>query len=114
MTVENSSSVDGMGISKADGKAVLTISDHLDWSDEQRHMNLLETKIDAYLSFIRSGQLQELLPAAKQRAVRIEVIYHCEPSDFGARFLSAAKAQLQAAGVELIYGKLPSHYSSTN
>ena len=45
MTIENINSVDGMGISKADGKAVLTIADHLDWSDEPHHFDLLEKKI---------------------------------------------------------------------
>lgn len=110
MTVENSNSVDGMGISKADGKAVLTISDHLDWSDEQRHFDLLEKKIGAYLGFIKSGQLQEALPAAKGCSVRIEVIYQHEPSELGSRFLSAARQQLQGADVELAYNPLPSWY----
>lgn len=110
MTVENINSVDGMGISKADGKAVLTIADHLDWTDEQRHFDLLERKIGAYLGFIKSGQLQEVLPAAKGCPVRIEVIYQYEPSEVGSRFLSAAKQQLQGAGVEFDYNALPGQY----
>jgi hypothetical protein len=110
MTVENLDSVDGMGISKADGKAVLTIADHLDWSDEQRHSKLLEKKIDAYLGFINSGQLQEALPVAKACAVRVEIIYQYEPNEAGSSFLRAAKRQLQDAGVELTYSALPSRY----
>lgn len=110
MTIENSNSVDGMGTSKSDGKVVLTIADHLDWSDEQRHFDLLERKIGTYLGFIKSGQLLEKMPAAQGRAVRIEVFYQYEPSFMGLRFLNAAKQQLQDMGVELAYGALPAKY----
>lgn len=45
MSIEDSGSIDNLGISKGDGKAVLVISGHLNWEDEQTHFNLLETKI---------------------------------------------------------------------
>lgn len=99
-----------MGISNTDGSVVLTISDHLDWGDEPNHFALLEKKLGAYLGFITSGQLYEVLPAARGQLVRIELIYQHEPSDLGYRFLTAAKQQLKSAGVELAYRSLPSQY----
>ena len=110
MSVENSNSVDGMGISKADGKVVLTIADHLDWSDEQHHFKLIERKIGSYVGFINSGQLEEVLPAAKGCPVRIELIYQYKPSELGSRFLNAAKQQLKSMNVELAFGALPPQY----
>jgi len=110
MTIENSGSIDGMVISKTDGKVVLQISDHLDWVNVERHCDLLEKKIGAYLGFVQSGQLQERLPKAVGRSVRISVIYQHEPSEFGFKFLNAAKQQLQESGFELNYGALPSNY----
>jgi hypothetical protein len=110
MTIENPDSVDGMGISKSDGKVVLTISDHVEWSDEKKHFNLIEKKINAYLDFIRGGQMLEALPNSKGREIRIEIIYQHHPSDIGGRFLMAAKRQLWAEGVDLVYKALSDKY----
>ncbi|WP_051711574.1 DUF6572 domain-containing protein [Andreprevotia chitinilytica] len=107
MTVEDSSLVDGLGISKRDGKGVLTIADHLDWQDESMHFALLEKKIGRYLSFIKSGQFLEVLPNSQGRAIRIELIYQHQPSEEASRFLGAAKKQLDAMGVEFAYSALP-------
>lgn len=110
MSIENAGSVDGLGISKNDGKAVLTISDHLSWENEKIHFDLLERKIGSYLNFIKSGQLFEVLPNSQDREVRIELIYQCPLSDMASTFLNAAKQQLQSMGVELTYEPLPENY----
>jgi hypothetical protein len=110
MSIEDSGSIDNLGISKGDGKAVLVISDHLNWEDEKTHFNLLEKKIGKYLGFIKSGQLLEVLPDSKDKDVRIELIYQFQPSEMASRFLSAAKQQLQSMGVELTYKELPEGY----
>ncbi len=110
MSIEDAGSIDNLGISKVDGKAVLVISDHLNWEDEKYHFDLLEKKVGGYLGLIKSGQLFEVLPDSKGREVRIELIYQFQPSEMALRFLSTAKQQLQPMGVELTYKKLPEGY----
>jgi hypothetical protein len=110
MTIEKSGVVDGMGISKSDGKVVLTISDHLDWQDGKSHFDLLEKKINSYLGFVKNGQLHDVLPVSKWRLMRIEVVYQYEPSEVGSRFLAEVKQQLQSMGIELVCKRLSENY----
>jgi hypothetical protein len=110
MSIEDCGTIDGLGISKVDGKAVLMISDHLDWEDERAHVNLLEQKIGRYLGFIKSGQLLEALPESTGRDVRIELIYQHSPIEVALLFLLAAQRQLESLGVEFTYARLPQGY----
>ena len=110
MSIDSSDVVDGLGISKADGKAVLIISDHLPWDDQEAHFSLIERKIGAYLALIASGQVVETLPAAKGKAVRIELVYEHVPTTAAGRFLTATRTQLQSNGVEFIAMSLPNVY----
>lgn len=110
MSIERSDVVDGLGISRVDGKVVLTISDHLQWDELKEHFELLEEKIGAYLAFVKSGQLYEKLPAAHGRAVRIELVFEHAPNEAAATFLAAAKDQLRAVGVEFSAAALPEGY----
>jgi hypothetical protein len=110
MSVDNAAVIDGLGIAKDDGEVVLTISDHLTWSDEQQHFRLLEEKVSGYLRFIRSGQLIEVLPQAVRRFVRIDLIYMHLPTERALTFLMATKKQLQESNVNLMYYLLPDGY----
>lgn len=110
MAIDNPSSVDGLGISRADGKAVLTIADHLDWASVPDHLRMIERKLGNYLGFIRSGQIYEALAESRGRSVRIELIHQFPPDDEGKRFLEAAKLQLSEMGVEFAYQALPDGY----
>lgn len=110
MSVERSDVVDGLGISQLDGKVVLTISDHLQWDDPKKHFELLEDKIEAYLAFVKSGQLYETLSAAQGREIRIELVFEHALNGAAATFLAAAKNQLEAVGVEFSPAALPEGY----
>lgn len=110
MSIDRADVIDGLGISKGDGKAVLMISDHLPWNNQEAHLSLLERKIGAYLKFIASGQLVETLPSAQGKAFRIELVYEHVPTVGAGRFLTAARTQLQSNGVEFIAMSLPNGY----
>ncbi|UPG94310.1 DUF6572 domain-containing protein [Luteibacter aegosomatissinici] len=110
MAIDDPSSVDGLGISRADGKAILTIVDHLDWVSEPDHLRMIERKLGNYLGFIRSGQIYDALAESLYRHVRIELIHQFLPDDEGTRFLEAAKRQLSEIGVEFTYYALPGGY----
>lgn len=110
MSIEDSGVIDSIGVSKVDQKAVLLISDHLDWADEKGHFEVFEQKISKYLDFIKSGQLLETLPHAKDRPIRIELVQQYKPTENGLRFLNAAKQQLAEMGLEFTFHPLPAGY----
>ena len=110
MPIDNPEKVDGLGMDKATGEAVLLIADHLDWSDLDVHADLLTQKIEAYLNFIRSGQLMRVLPEAEGQPVKIALYHQHEPSSRGKQLLENAKAQLAELGITLAYGALPRGY----
>lgn len=64
MSIIDTNKIDGIGKSKNENKLALMIADHLDWVDELQHLTLLQEKINAYISFIESGQVFNLYPEA--------------------------------------------------
>ena len=58
MSIEQSDKIDFISITKS-GKVQLTISDHLEWNNEEMHLLILQKKINAYLDFIQSEQIFE-------------------------------------------------------
>ncbi|HPK29581.1 MAG TPA: hypothetical protein PK979_00885 [Bacteroidales bacterium] len=57
MSVENRMIIDF--ISEKEDNVILTISDHLEWDEENEHIFLLQEKINDYLIAIESGQLNK-------------------------------------------------------
>ena len=110
MSIEKSHAVDGLGVSRLDGKIILIISDHLAWRDTQQHFDLLEKKVNAYLSFVASGQLYEVLPDARDKGIRIELIHEHAPDEKAIEFLTAIKEQLNSIGLEFMATTLPEGY----
>jgi hypothetical protein len=80
------------------GNAVLTVSDDLMWDDDNEHLMALQNKINAYLSFIESGNLYQDYPNAKGRDIVINIVAKYEPNDNARLFLNATKEILQSAG----------------
>jgi hypothetical protein len=58
VSVEQTDEVDIVGIDRETGHVVLTVSDHLDWSDSVGHqIILLQKKLNRYLTFVESGEI---------------------------------------------------------
>lgn len=105
MSIEQSTVVDGIGVDKASGKVILTISDHLPWHAE--HYQKLEEKLASYIAFIESGQLLEQYSDAKERKLAIHVFLLHEPDEAALRFLEVAKAAVNERSIEFWFGALP-------
>jgi hypothetical protein len=102
MSIEETTTVDSVTIENATGNALLTISDHLPWtSEEGRHLELLQEKINAYLRFIESGELVTKLPEAEGRQVIINLIGKFPLSEPGKLFVERAANAIKSAGFEL-------------
>lgn len=101
MSVEDADTIDFVGIERGTGTVVLTISDHLDWSNDDVHVAILQTKINTYLSFIESGEIYDSYPDSRGRAVRIDLVLRDSPSIAGAQFLEQVQEIVRGAGFEL-------------
>src|SRR5437868_4393947 len=99
MTVEQSDVIDIVSIDPA-GCVVLTISDHLDWSDTASHLLILQTKLNRYLAFVESGEILESYSDAKDRKVAVKVAFKFKPNTGGEGFLVKAKQIVESAGMQ--------------
>jgi len=107
MTVEQTNVVDAIGVERESGKVILTISDHLDWSEEDQHLSVLREKINTYVRFIEAGELKEVFPDSIGRKPVIEVFTKYELSPDASRFLLNATKNLEQRGIELRSRVLP-------
>ncbi len=107
MTVEQSDVVDSIGVDIQSGSVVLTVSDHLDWGqDEEGHLRLLQDKLNTYLRFVESGELHLAYSDAKGRPVLVEVVFKHAPSHAAREFLSRARAAMSSAGMMLTFTEM--------
>lgn len=107
MSIEQRDRVDAIGLDPASGKVILTISDHLDWDDEEAHLVALQEKMNAYLRFVESGELRTAYPDAVGRTPVIDVVGRVEPSRLAVQFFDRVRPILNSAGIELRIRGLP-------
>jgi hypothetical protein len=78
MAIDQTDVVDFIGIDPRTDAAILYISDHLEWTEDDQsdkmHMFLLQEKINAYLRFIESGEIFQSYPKASGREILIKVL----------------------------------------
>ena len=96
MSIEQTDKVDVISLNKDSDECVLTISDHLDWTNEMDHYLLLQDKINAYLKFIESGEIFESYPKSRGKKLRIDVVFKYEPPN--RKTLDLIKAELNKSG----------------
>src|SRR5687768_7443411 len=98
MSIEQRKVIDFVGISKADGRAILTISDHLPWLPDNEHLLILQNKINDYLAFLESGEIYDSYPQAHGRVIEIQVVCKYPPIGDAIRFLELAEQTVLNAG----------------
>jgi len=101
VSVEQTDVVDILGIDRETGHVVLTISDHLDWSDTVEHQAILQKKLNRYLAFVESGEILEQYPDAKDRPAALRVVFQVTPDESGRAFIARARAAIESAGFTL-------------
>jgi hypothetical protein len=109
VSVEQFDIIDVVSTEKNSGHVVLTISDHLDWSDTVQHQIILQEKINRYLAFVESGEILESYPDAKEKPIVIKVVFKFSPDIQGYEFLAKAKSVVESAGFNLRYKMFDEH-----
>ena len=112
LSVEESDVIDIISIDRQTGHAILTISDHLDWSDSIQHQTILQTKLNAYLAFVESGQILENYPDAAGRSIVFKIVLKFKPNRGGREFLSKAQRIIESAGFTLRYELFAESYDN--
>lgn len=98
MSVDQTGIIDFIGIDNFSGNLVLTISDHLEWSDKE-HLLLLQEKINAYLSFVESDEILTTYPNAQGRNIVINLVCKHPPDRNGIDFLNRVTLIIEGAGM---------------
>jgi hypothetical protein len=69
MGVENTNVVDLLGIDPKSDMVTLTVVDTLDWQNEEEHVARLQEKLNTYLRFIESDEIDQTYPKASAKNV---------------------------------------------
>jgi hypothetical protein len=102
MSVEDPDVVDVIGTDRATDDVILTVSDHLEWDEElDYHLEALRKKLESYLNFIVSGQIDKDYAGAVGRRIRIELALKYAPNAAGDIWLDAAREQMRKKGYSL-------------
>lgn len=102
MSIDQTSVVDAIGVDNSSGDVILTITDHLEWSSND-HLLMLQEKLNAYLSFVESGEILNTLTDAKGRNVLINVVCKYPPDKSGVDFLNQVTGFIESAGMKFQY-----------
>lgn len=83
-------------------KVELVITDHLGWEPEQEmeHLLLLQEKINTYIAFFESGEINTAIPEAAGKAPIIRVVGKFALSEQAELFVERVSSVLNEAGIE--------------
>lgn len=101
MSIEQTNVVDFVSIDPKTERVVLTISDHLPWDERGTHLKLLQDKLNSYLAFIESGELQERYPKAVGRKATIRIHGKFPLDQQAKQFVDMATPVIREAGFDL-------------
>jgi hypothetical protein len=101
MSVLETNKIDAIGTDKVSGNIILTISDHLDWSNESYHLEILQEKLNSYIEFIEGDQILEDYPNSKGKKLIIEIVSQQPYSDQGKDFLEKVRPIILSIGADI-------------
>jgi hypothetical protein len=106
VTIEQKDVVDFISIDRNDN-LVLTVCDHLEWDDELEHLFALQEKLNAYLSFIESGEIYERYPHDRAKNIVINVVCLHEINETSMALFREFQQVVQGAGFKLTIEHTP-------
>lgn len=102
MSILETTTIDLVASRPGSSLVKLLIADHLDWTDFEAHASLLQAKINTYLDFVDSGQMNRLpdhaMPASPQICITLAVPQ--PPPPVAEAFLNQVELFLKARGIE--------------
>jgi Family of unknown function (DUF6572) len=99
MALSDPDKIDFIGIAP-DGYCVLTLADDVDWSDPAGHIERLKAKLNTYVEFIQSGEIDRSYPAGRNNDPKIVVALRDSPPPDAVEFFRTAKEAITGHGIE--------------
>ena len=100
MSIVDLDKVDAMGLSQDGKRLCLFIADVFNWEDEDVHLDILQDKINAYVSFLEGGQWKSSFPQDLEgTTIQIDFLYEITPNC--EKFLQAVQDQLGQYCIEI-------------
>jgi hypothetical protein len=115
MRLEQTNTVDFLGVERETGVVIATLVDDADWDDEMQHLRLLQAKINRYFDFIESGEIFSELARTTGRAVssnhpvKLSILGKHPPRGEGERFLEHVAGIAREAGIQFAYKIVGEH-----
>lgn len=75
LNVENTDTIDGLAYEQETSSLILLLADGMDWSDMNRHLLLLQEKLNNYIWYIDSKQYEEKYPDVKRIELRVSFLF---------------------------------------
>ena len=98
MSILEVNQLDGVGLDERnDERLLLFISDHLDWKDEDSHIELLNEKLNNYYHYIMSGQYKSQWRQVSEFVICIAFQYGL--SDNADKFLGVVAERLATKNI---------------
>jgi hypothetical protein len=98
MTIEQENVIDIVSVNEKEKYISLIIADHREWDERNKKLLLLQSKINAYLTYIESGQIYEHYPDTKEFDVYIDLTCMYKPSSEGLKFFCLVASIIEEAG----------------
>ena len=75
LNIENTDSIDGLAFEQETSSLILLLADGMDWIDVDRHLLLLQDKLNTYIWYIDSRQYEEKYPNVERVEVRVSFLF---------------------------------------
>jgi hypothetical protein len=102
VTITDAETIDIIATRPGSDLVKLVISDHLAWDDVYAHSHLVQAKINTYIAFVESGQLQRVkeppIPDAPQICIVLAALHPPPPAVD--EFLVRVKEFLVSQGIQ--------------
>lgn len=105
MSVEDKNKIDAISTNK-ENQVVLTISDHLEWNENNEHLIILQDKVNSYMDFLESGQIYESYPSAVGKKIMIQIVFKFLPNRKGEEFIGKVEEIIKANGYNFNFYQL--------
>ncbi len=103
MSVVDVDKVDGLAVRDDGVGLMMLITDHFDWSDEKKHLFVLQDKINAYVDFFMAEQYKNVYKDLDAGYAIIQINFKYPLSDNAEKFLEAVSSQINPYLMDIAY-----------
>lgn len=75
MNIEYTDTIDGLAFKQETSSLILLLADGMDWLDINRHLLLLQDKLNTYILYIESKQYEEKYPNVERIEVHVSFLF---------------------------------------